>query len=127
MDVETKIALQVDKIHPECYDLFSLGNCLLNLFENDPKIFTRENLQLTKREIDVTHLIGKKRKIRAVKNIEIQRVAPKKRRKMDKTDKSQNSKKDRRKENEMVLEHNSAFSLIMPYLLTTELKFEFNE
>lgn len=113
-----KPSVKVTSLYPESYSLYSMGNCLYNLCD--------ETGYDTKLEVDVNHLIGKKRRLRAIKNIEIQRIPPKKRRKTDKSDKL-NSKKDRRKEHELVLEHNSAFSLIMPYLLTTELKFEFND
>jgi hypothetical protein len=105
----------VIRISPESYDFGGIGDCFIDLLET-------ENFEKTK--ISITHLIGKKRKLRAIKNIEIQPVLPKRRKKTEKVEKA-NSKKERRKE--LVLEHNSAFSLIMPYVLLTEIKSEFND
>ena len=59
-----------------------------------------------------------------IKNIEIVKVPAKKRRKADKSEKG--IKKDRRKEND-VIEHNTAFAQVMPFLLSEEMRLEFSD
>ena len=75
-------------------------------------------------EISISNLVGKKRPLKMIKNIEIVKVPAKKRRKADKSEKG--IKKDRRKEND-VIEHNTAFAQVMPFLLSEEMRLEFSD
>ena len=90
----------------------ALGKSLINHYDKNTA------------EISISNLVGKKRPLKMIKNIEIVKVPAKKRRKADKSEKG--IKKDRRKEND-VIEHNTAFAQVMPFLLSEEMRLEFSD
>ena len=94
------------------YSLAAIGKSLINHYDKNTA------------EISISNLVGKKRPLKMIKNIEIVKVPAKKRRKADKSEKG--IKKDRRKEND-VIEHNTAFAQVMPFLLSEEMRLEFSD
>jgi len=116
---ESSVTPQLKICELKCnkYSFASIGKSLVkNISKFDEGEFHR---------VSVAHLGGKKRRLKAIENVQISTVDPK-RRKKDKSLKL--PKKDRRKaSSEDITEHSSAFSLIIPYLLPQEYRHEFND